>query len=157
VAPCIGAVTRWPELAATVLDIAPVCEVAREIALQHGLAERIGTHVGDLWEGRFPNADLHFYSMIYHDWPPEKCRFLTEKSFASLPSGGRILVHEMLFNDGRTGPYPVAAVNITMLLWCTGQQYSGRELSDMLSEAGFKDIEVKPTFGYWSIVTGIKP
>jgi hypothetical protein len=44
-----------------------------------------------------------------------------------------------------------------MLLWCTGQQYSGRELSDMLSEAGFKDIEVKPTFGYWSIVTGIKP
>ena len=95
--------------------------------------------------------------MIYHDWPLEKCRFLTEKSFASLPSGGRILVHEMLFNDDRTGPYSVAAVNITMLLWCTGQQYSGRELSDMLSEAGFKDIEVKPTFGYWSIVTGIKP
>jgi choline dehydrogenase len=27
----------------------------------------------------------------------------------------------------------------------------------MLKEAGFGKIEVKPTFGYWSIVTGVKP
>jgi hypothetical protein len=44
-----------------------------------------------------------------------------------------------------------------MLLWTEGQQYSGVELSAMLTEAGFTDIEVKPTFGYWSIVTGRKP
>jgi hypothetical protein len=56
----------------------------------------------------------------------------------------------------RPGP-PVAASNIIMLLWCEGQQYSGGELSAMLSEAGFTDIEVKPTWGYWSIVTGLKP
>ena len=34
---------------------------------------------------------------------------------------------------------------------------SGRELSEMLAEAGFRQIETKPTFGYNSIVTGIKP
>jgi hypothetical protein len=45
-----------------------------------------------------------------------------------------------------------------MLLWLEGaKQYSGRELSVMLTAAGFTDIEVKPTFGYWSIVTGHKP
>ena len=33
---------------------------------------------------------------------------------------------------------------------------SGREIGGMLAEAGFADIEVKPTFGYWSIVTGRK-
>jgi hypothetical protein len=109
------------------------------------------------WESSFPKADLHFYSMIYHDWPPDRCRFLTEKSYSSLPSGGRIIIHEMLFNDDRTGPYPVAAFNITMLLWCTGQQYSGRELTKMLDDAGFDKVEVIPTFGYWSIVTGVKP
>jgi hypothetical protein len=27
----------------------------------------------------------------------------------------------------------------------------------MLTEAGFRRIEVKPTFGYWSVVTGVKP
>jgi hypothetical protein len=46
---------------------------------------------------------------------------------------------------------------MVMLYWVPGQQYSGRELTDMLKEAGFEDIEVKPTFGYWSIVTGVKP
>jgi hypothetical protein len=63
----------------------------------------------------------------------------------------------MLFNDDRCGPFPVAAYNINMLLGMPGQQYSGRELRSMLSEAGFRRVEVKPTFGYWSIVTGVKP
>ena len=45
-----------------------------------------------------------------------------------------------------------------MQLWCAGgQEYSGKELSDMLAEAGFVDIEVISTLGYWSIVTGRKP
>jgi hypothetical protein len=44
-----------------------------------------------------------------------------------------------------------------MLAWTEGEQYSGRELSTMLAEVGFIDVEVKPTWGYWSIVTGRKP
>jgi hypothetical protein len=63
----------------------------------------------------------------------------------------------MLFNSERTGPFPVAAFNVTMLLWTEGEQYSGREISSMLREAGFRNVAVKPTFGYWSIVTGVKP
>ena len=154
---CIGATLRWPTLQATVFDLAPVCEVAQEFVAHHGLQSRIRTHVGDMWNESFPSADLYFYSMIYHDWPPEKCRLLTQKSFASLEPGGRIIIHEMLYNDEKTGPFTVAAYNIGMLWGTEGQQFSGRELSTMLSEAGFMDIEVKPTWGYWSIVTGRKP
>jgi hypothetical protein len=44
-----------------------------------------------------------------------------------------------------------------MLLGTEGEEYSGRELSAMLTETGFTDVEVKPTWGYWSIVTGRKP
>jgi hypothetical protein len=154
---CIGATLRWSTLQATVFDIAPVCEVAQEFVAHHGLQSRIRTHVGDMWHESFPSADLHFYSMIYHDWPPEKCQWLTQKSFESLEPEGRIVVHEMLYHDDKTGPFSVAAYNIVMLWGTEGQQFSGRELSEMLSEAGFMDIEVKPTWGYWSIVTGRKP
>jgi hypothetical protein len=63
----------------------------------------------------------------------------------------------MLFNDDRTGPFAVAAFNVDMLVGMPGQQYSGRQISQMLADAGFTDIEAKPTFGYWSIVTGRKP
>ena len=57
----------------------------------------------------------------------------------------------------RPGPFPVAASSINMLLWTEGEEYSGRELSAILAEVGFTDIEVKPTFSDWSIVTGRKP
>jgi hypothetical protein len=154
---CIGVTRRWSHLYSTVFDLAPVCEVAEEFIAQEGLQSRIRTQVGDMWQHPFPLADLHFYGQIYHDWPPEKCQWLTQKSFESLESGGRIIIHEKLLHDDKTGPFAIAAFSISMLLWTEGQQYSGRELSAMLAAAGFIDIEVKATSGYWSIVTGRKP
>jgi O-methyltransferase domain/Dimerisation domain len=153
----IGAVRVWPHLSAVVLDIAIVCDVAKGFLQQCGVEGTVSTLAADFFNDPFPEADVHFYGMIFHDWPPEKGRFLAQKSFDALPSGGRIIVHEMLFNDDRTGPFPVAALNVAMLVGMPGQQYSGREISAMLEEAGFRAIEIKPTFGYWSIVTGRKP
>jgi cyclopropane fatty-acyl-phospholipid synthase-like methyltransferase len=154
----IGAVTRWPHLRAVVLDLPPVCEVAAEFIATAGLQDRIETRSGDIFEDPFPEADLHFYSSIYHDWSPEQGAVLTRKSFGSLPAGGRIVVHETLLDDDKAGPLVAAGYCVSMLLWSPdGGQYSGRELSEMLAEAGFRQIESKPTFGYNSIVTGIKP
>jgi hypothetical protein len=153
---CIGALKRWPKLRATVFDLAPVCEVAAETAQQYGLSDLIATCTGDMWNDPFPVADVHFYSQIFHDWPPEKCRWLAKKSFASLAPGGRIIVHEMLMNKAGTGPGLVASFNVAMLLWTEGQQFSMGELSDILREAGFTSIKGRPTFGYWGIVTGHK-
>ena len=153
----IGATLKWPNLRALVFDLAPVCEVAEELIAERGLQGRVQTQVGDMWKDPFPSADLHFYSYIYHDWTPEKCRFLTAKSFKSLDSGGRLIVHEMLYNDEKTGPFAPAAFSMVMMGWTEGEQYSGRELSAMLREAGFRDVQVKPTFGYYSMVTGLKP
>ncbi|HZS04306.1 MAG TPA: methyltransferase [Blastocatellia bacterium] len=153
----IGAAQRWPHLRAVIFDMPPVCEVAEGYIACAGLDDRITTHAGDLWNDPFPPADVHFYADIYHDWPPEKGRFLTKKSFDSLNPGGRIIIHERLYNDEKTGPLATAAYAVAMLLWTEGQQYSGRELTAMLAEAGFTDIEIKPSFSYWSVVTGRRP
>ena len=152
----IGAAAAWPNLCALILDQQIICDIARSFIEKYGLQDRVSTLALDFFNDPFPPADLHFYGMIFHDWPPEKCRFFAQKSFQGLSAGGRIIIHEMLFNDDRTGPFPVAAFNVDMLVAMPGQQYSGRELSGMLAGAGFKEIEVKPTFGYWSIVTGRK-
>ena len=95
----IGAALKFPRLQGIVFDAAPVCEVAAEFIADYGLQTRIRTHAGDMWTDPFPPANVHFYSMIYHDWTPEKCRFLTRKSFESIRPGGHILIHEMLYND----------------------------------------------------------
>jgi hypothetical protein len=153
----IGAVRRWPHLKSIVFERPNVCSVSKEYITRYGLQDQIQTLCADMWTDPFPAADVHFYSMIYHDWPPEKCRFLTRKSFESLDPGGLILIHEMLYNNEKTGPFAAAAFSVEMLLWTTGRQYSGQELSEMLDDAGFVNIEVKPTFGYWSLVSGRRP
>lgn len=153
----IGALRRWPNLRGVIFERPNVCSVSKEYVTQYGLDERIKTACADMWSDPYPAADLHFYSMIYHDWPADKCAFLTRKSFESLEPGGMILIHEMLYNDEKTGPFPAAAFSLEMLLWTTGRQYSGPELSDMLMKAGFRDINITPTFGYWSLVSGRKP
>ena len=55
-----------------------------------------------------------------------------------------VLAHRRAFNDDRTEPFPVAAFNMVMLMYVPGEQYSGPELSATLTDAGFRDIEVKP-------------
>lgn len=152
----IGAALKYPHLRAIIFDREPVCEVATEFVTQYGLAERIGTHVGDMWEDTFPPADVHLYSSIFHDWTPEKCALLTRKSFESLTPGGEILIHEMLYDDDKAGPFPIAAFSMIMLGWTEGEQYSERELSDMLRDAGFTDLKRRSSMGYWSVVSGRK-
>ena len=153
----IGTALEWPDLQAIVLDIAPICTIAQQYINSHELEGRVRTHSADMWADPFPEADMHFYSNIYHDWADEKCKFLTQKSFDALPSGGRLVVHEMLYDDDKQGPLEAAIYSVTMLLWTEGRQYSGKELSSMFEETAFINVEVTKSFGLWSIVTGRKP
>ena len=153
----IGAALRWPELRAVIFEMPSVCEVADEVVGSYRLGDRVTTQAGDLWNNPLPRGDLHFYGDIFHDWPDDKCRQLAAKSFAALEPAGRIMIHEMLYNNEKTGPFTAAAYSAAMLLWTEGVQRSGGEHAAILGEAGFADIIVTPTFGDWSIVSGRKP
>lgn len=154
----LAAATAAPHLHATVFDLATVCPVTKEFIARYGLADRVDALAGDMWTDPFPRADLHFYSHVYHGWTPEKCSFLSHKSFDGLEPGGRIVVHEILYDDaGKTGPFPAAATSMIMLGWGEGEQYSGAQIRGFLEEAGFYDTQIIPAFGYHSIVTALKP
>jgi acetylserotonin N-methyltransferase len=102
--------------------------------------------------------DALFFSNIYHDWSDKTCQMLSDKAFAALPSGGRIFLHEMLMNDDGTGPLPVAAFAVLMLLGTKGRQYSLPELRTFLEQAGFRNVEARRTGGgYYSLVSARKP
>lgn len=153
----IGAALKAADLQAVVLDRQHICEVAEEFIVQYGLQDRIKTHWADMWSEPFPEADLHFYSNIFHDWPLERCKFLADKSFGSLPSGGRVIIHDVLYNEDKTGPFAPAAYSMLMMGWTEGESYSGPELCVMLKDAGFQATQVYGAFGYYSVVTGVKP
>ena len=62
--------------------------------------------------------------------------------------GGHILIHEMLYKDEKTGPFPMAAFSMIILGWTEGEQYSGTEISEMLREAGFGNIQAESAKAY---------
>ena len=154
----IAAALHWPHLRVLLVDRdAEMLKVAEEFMAQYGVQARVELQAADMLHDPFPAADLHLFSAIYHHWPEERCRGLAVKSFTSLPSGGRIIIHERPYNDTRTGPLAVAAMTMTALLRGEAGRYSGHDYASMLGDTGFVDIEVKPTIGYWSLITGHKP
>jgi protein-L-isoaspartate O-methyltransferase len=154
----IGAALHWPHLQVVLFDKeVEMLEVAEAFVEQYGVHDRIRLQNGDMLNDPLPAADLHLFSAIYHHWTEERCRQLTAKSFASLPSGGRVIIHERPYNDARTGPLAIAAMTLPALLRGEASRYSAQDYVGMLRDVGFADIEVRPIIGYWSLITGRKP
>jgi hypothetical protein len=148
-----------PSLRATVMEIAAVCAEADRYIAASAQAPRVRTVALNMFTQAWPTGhDAHFLSNILHDWSDETCRLLVEKSFAALPSGGRIVLHEMLMNDDGCGPLPAAAFSVLMLLGTRGRQYTLAELRGFLEPAGFTGVEAFSTGGgYYSLVVARKP
>jgi acetylserotonin N-methyltransferase len=148
-----------PALRATVMEIPAVCVEAERYIGAAGQAARVRTAAVNMFTQDWPTAhDTHFLSNILHDWSDETCCMLLRKSFAALPAGGRIVLHEMLMDDDGCGPLPAAAFSLLMLLGTRGRQYSLPQLRGFLESAGFSGIEAFTTGGgYYSLVVARKP
>ncbi|WDZ85423.1 methyltransferase [Micromonospora cathayae] len=134
---------RYPHLRATVLDLPHVTGKAREKATAAGLADRIGTADGNfLTDPALPGGhDVILLSMILHDWSEPQNRTILAKCFDALPSGGAIVISELLLNDERTGPPAAALMGMTMLVETEGgRNWSGAEYTAWLTDAGFTDV-----------------
>ena len=66
-----------------------------------GLLKRIDTVAGDFFaDSSLPGGyDTILLSMILHDWAEDRCRVILQKCWSALPSGGRVIIAELLVND----------------------------------------------------------
>jgi predicted O-methyltransferase YrrM len=150
---------QYGELRATALDLPHVAKIAKGKVAEAGLTGRIETIGGDFFEQLPKDHDVHLLSMILHDWDETKNRALVRRSFEALPSGGAVIISELLVNDEKTGPAPAALMSLNMLIETEGRNYTPAEYSAWLVEAGFRHIEtvwfVAPAVN--GVVIGRKP
>jgi acetylserotonin N-methyltransferase len=152
-----------PNLKVTLLDLAAMATEAGNYVARYGVADRVGTAACNMFTEEWPQGgsggpDAHFFANVFHDWSVETNRLLAQKSFAALPSGGRILLSEILMDDDGTGPWHAAAFSLLMLVGTLGKQYALPEFRDILEGAGFTDVEaVRTGGGYYSLVSARKP
>jgi len=132
----------YPRLTATVYDLPQVTPIAAEKIGQAELSERIATVAGDFFaDARLPEGhDTILLSMIMHDWAEERCRAILRKCWAALPTGGRLIISELLVNDERTGPPSAALMSLNMLVETEGRNYTPSEYTRWLHDIGFHDV-----------------
>jgi cyclopropane fatty-acyl-phospholipid synthase-like methyltransferase len=155
---CIALARHYPGTQLTVMELPTVCPITEKYVARYELRDRINVVRGNMFKDDFPKGhDAILFSQIFHDWNEEQCRILASKSFAALPSGGRIFIHEILLDDTRDGPAVAAAFSLCMLWGTQGKQYTLEELTRILEPAGFVGISATHTYGYYSVVTATKP
>jgi acetylserotonin N-methyltransferase len=144
-------------LQATIMDLPTMCKVAKSYIDKGAVTDRVDTVSVDMFRQPWPKGyDAVFFSNVWHDWNFRTCRWLAERAYEILPTGGRIMLHEMLLDDDGAGPATTASFSVLMLLATQGQQFTFEELREILEGAGFRNVESIQTSGYYSIVTGYK-
>ncbi|WP_305095807.1 methyltransferase [Croceibacterium aestuarii] len=148
-----------PHLTVTLMDLKEVAHEAGKYVARAGVGERVGTASVNMFTEEWPSGpDAHFFSNVFHDWSDATCLDLARRSFAALPSGGRIFLNEILMHDDYTGPYHAAAFSLLMLTGTLGKQYSLAEFAAILEAAGFTEVAAQRTGGgYYSLVSARKP
>ena len=156
-AACIAAASTDPGIRCTVFDLPAVCGVAEEYVRSAGLQGRIDTAGGSFRHDQLPGGyDGMLLSNILHDWRPEIGRAIIRKAHDALLPKGKLLVHEMLYNESPPGPLATACFSMMMFINHGARQYTQNELTTMLEEAGFRGVTRTDTFGYYSILSASK-
>ena len=132
----------YPQLTATVYELPQVADIAAGKVDAAGLSDRIETVAGDFFaDPSLPGGhDTILLSMIMHDWAEQRCRTILQKCWAALPSGGQLIIAELLVNDERTGPAPAALMSLNMLVETEGRNYTPAEYTSWLGDLGFQHI-----------------
>lgn len=142
----------------TMFDVPNVCKIALRLAKNSPAADRVKAHPGNFFKDAWPaDADAIVFSNIYHDWTPDICVDLTKKSFAALPKGGRIILHEVLLKPTPSSPKFAACFDLMMYVFYGAQQFELPALSEILTQGGFVDVKHEPAYGSYSIISARKP
>jgi len=152
----IALLQRFSSLKTTLCDISNMKDITMKYIHEYGLETRTKFVGFDMFSDPWPECDTLLLSQILHDWNYQQGCQLLEKANRSLERNGRIVIHEKLTNCQDHLPLANALVNLDMLMWTDGQQYSFNELKTLLHKTGFTDVVCIKTEGYWSAVTATK-
>ena len=134
---------RHRHLQATVYDLPHVAEIATANVARAGLSHRVRTVGGDFFrDAVYPSGhDAMVLSLIMHDWSEADDRRILQRCFEALPSGGAVIICELLVNEAKTGPVPAALMSLNMLIETSGgRNYTAGEYTAWLRDIGFRKM-----------------
>jgi len=157
---CIAAAKAHPGIKATVLDLPPVCAVAREFIAENGVADRVEAQSCDFTSDPFPSgADVAIMASNLPMYGREMIAKVIKKAFDALLPGGEMHLIGETVGDDKSGPIGPAYWGLGQAIQDSfGLAHSSAECIGYFRQAGFIDVAVHPFIeGSLSRITGRKP
>jgi 2-polyprenyl-3-methyl-5-hydroxy-6-metoxy-1,4-benzoquinol methylase len=152
----IACLCQNPQLRAIVWDRPEVLKVAADLAKTHGVSDRLECRAGDMFADPVPHADVVLLSNVLHDWDVPQCQELIGRCAATLPPGGRLLIHDVLLNDALDGPLSIALYSAALFCMTEGRAYSSAEYRAWVTTAGLTPKSVIPTLIHCGVLPAEK-
>ncbi len=154
----IGLCQAYPELTATIADLAPVAPIARRFVDEAGLAGRLTVEAVDLTErpppGTFDAAVMR--NLIQVLSADDAARVLDNIGKAVEP-GGVLCILGWMLDDSRSAPMNAVCHNLVFInFYDHGQAYTEGEHRAWLEAAGFTDIERQSMPGDYGLISARK-
>ncbi len=143
-----------PRLKATVFDIPPVLEVAKEYIRRYQLENRVTTQAGDFNRDALGTGyDLVLLANVLHMYNAETAEGLVKRAVTALAPGGRLIVHGFTTDEGGTSPLEDAMFSINIgLLTEGGNAHPLPEMTRWVTGAGLTETR---SFRIDGIPTGV--
>ncbi len=134
-----------PQLKATIFDLPPVIELAKERLKNSPFKNRIDFYAGDFYKDELPKGyDFVWLSAIIHQNSREQNVDLYKKCYTALERGGVLWIRDYVMSEYRTSPKPGALFAINMLVGTQGGgTYTFEEIKEDLNQAGFHKVHFK--------------
>lgn len=153
----VGVTSKCPHLRGIVVDL-PYSQESAEAALRDsGVGDRVSFFAADFFADPYPaGGDVYFMSHIIHDWDDDRCLLLLRRCYEALPSGGPVIVMEMLLNEDKNGSLLAVFQWFGLIGSTYGDQRTASEISALMKQVGFRDMETRPVDTEHSVVIGWK-
>jgi hypothetical protein len=146
-----------PKLTGGSFDLPPIAPYFERYVARFGLADRLRFFPGDFFAEPLPKADAIVMGHVLHNWNLEQKRMLVRKAYDALPSGGVLVVHEVLLDDERRRHAQALLMSLNMLLVTReGFGFTGEQGRTWMAEAGFAQPRVEHLAGAEWMIVGIK-
>lgn len=150
---CIALALKNEAMSFSLIELPGSVSVAQRLVAAYGLTSRIDCIGLDMFRSTWPSHhDAAIFTNIFHDWDDELCTILARKAREALAPGGRIVVVEALLNHDAPGPLRTATASYNMARGFDGRQRRAKELTQLLSRAGFSRIQVRPLWSRYTVI-----
>lgn len=147
-----------PSLTATVFDLPPVLDAAREYIDAEAMGDRVAVAAGNFKSDPLPGGhDVALLANLLSVSSEETNRALLRRLYEQLPPGGAVIASGWILDDGRTSPTIPVLFCLQDISWnAPDVERSAGTYLRWLRDAGFVDVERRPLCEPSSMIVGRK-